>query len=263
MADKIKITCRGADSLPLDAIEEFQGNLKKRSKKDIELIIKSIEKYGFSFPFFVWNGSGHNYCLDGHGRIQALCEMRKRGVSLPLFPVDYIEAEDEAEAKQKLLRLNSQYGQMSVDSVLEFASDIELDWGDLELPSGTLMYKSEEYGNDAEEDDIGDPDPRIIVTLSFSGAVWLSKRSEILDTVEKLKRKYECTAKVKERKSGILLSGVMILAMALHYAYQNLMDMRFLEYHPKQLNWSMFFCFLFSGGNISTLWHSFCGKQGY
>lgn len=145
MADGIKITCRGADSLPLDAIEEFQGNLKKRSKKDIDLIIKSIEKYGFSFPFFVWNGSGHNYCLDGHGRIQALCEMRKRGVSLPLFPVAYIDAADEAEAKQKLLRLNSQYGQMSIDSVLEFAEGLEVDFEDLALPAGTLALYTPDF----------------------------------------------------------------------------------------------------------------------
>jgi len=138
----IEITCRGADSLPLDAIEEFQGNLKKRTAKDIGLIVKSIEKYGFSFPFFVWNGSGHNYCLDGHGRIQALCEMRKRGVSLPLFPVAYIDAKDEAEAKQKLLRLNSQYGQMSIDSVMEFTEGLEVDFGDLSLPGGALYFET-------------------------------------------------------------------------------------------------------------------------
>lgn len=152
MADGIKITCRGADSLPLDAIEEFQGNLKKRSKKDIDLIIKSIEKYGFSFPFFVWNGSGHNYCLDGHGRIQALCEMRKRGVSLPLFPVAYIDAADEAEAKQKLLRLNSQYGQMSIDSVMEFTEGLEVDFGDLSLPAGKL--KIYQNGETSEDDSV-------------------------------------------------------------------------------------------------------------
>lgn len=147
---QISITCRGADSLPIDAIEDFQGNLKKRSKKDIELIIKSIENYGFSFPFFVWNGSGHNYCLDGHGRIQALCEMRKRGISLPLFPVAYIEAADEAEAKQKLLRLNSQYGQMSIDSVMEFTDGLEVNFDELSLPAGTLkMYSKTE----TEEDD--------------------------------------------------------------------------------------------------------------
>ena len=138
----IDIKCRAADSLPLDAIEDFQGNLKKRGKKEIDAIITSIEKYGFSFPFFVWNGDGHNRCLDGHGRIQALAEMRKRGISLPLFPVAYIDAKDEAEAKQKLLRLNSQYGAMSIDSVLEFTEGLEMEWGELALPGGTLYLGS-------------------------------------------------------------------------------------------------------------------------
>lgn len=134
----VAIKCQGADLLPLDAIEEFQGALKKRSKKDIESIITSIGKFGFSFPFFVWNGTGHNLCLDGHGRIQALAEIRRRGYNLPLFPVCYIEAVDEAEAKQKLLRLNSQYGQMTVDSVMEFMDGLEIDSDEISLPESTM-----------------------------------------------------------------------------------------------------------------------------
>jgi hypothetical protein len=132
----IEIKCRGADILPLDAIEDFQGNLKKRNPSDIDKIIKSIEVYGFSFPFFVWNGDGHNRCLDGHGRIQALCKMRQNGESLPMFPVVYIDAKNEDEAKQKLLRLNSQYGQMTMDSVLEFTEGLEVEWEDLSLSAG-------------------------------------------------------------------------------------------------------------------------------
>ncbi len=135
----IEIKCRGADTLPIDAIEEFQGNLKRRSKADIEKIIKSIKEYGFSFPFFIWQGEGRNYCLDGHGRIQALCQLRQNGENLPLFPVVYIEAKDEAEAKQKLLRLNSQYGQMSMDSVLEFTSGLEVEWDELALSDGSTI----------------------------------------------------------------------------------------------------------------------------
>ncbi len=138
-AVKIKISCQAADTLPLDAIEEFQGNLKKRSKKDIDKIIRSIVEYGFSFPFFVWQGEGHNYCLDGHGRILALAEMRRRGTDLPMFPVSYIDAVDEVEAKQKLLRLNSQYGQMTLDSVMEFADGMELNGDELELSDGGIM----------------------------------------------------------------------------------------------------------------------------
>jgi len=152
----IRIECRGADTLPLDAIEEFQGNLKKRTKADVEKIITSITNYGFSFPFFVWNGDGHNRCLDGHGRIQALAEMRRRGENLPLFPVSYVEAKDEAEAKQKLLRLNSQYGTMSVDSVLEFMDGLEIESGELALPAGVLSF-----GDDGKK-------PEDIANLSLS-----------------------------------------------------------------------------------------------
>lgn len=148
---EIEIKCQGATTLALESIEEFQGNLKKRNKKDIDKIIKSIEKYGFSFPFFIWNGSGHNYCLDGHGRIQALCAMRNLGFSLPLFPVVYIDAEDEEEAKNKLLRLNSQYGQMTSASVLEFTEGIDIEWDDLELPGGKLVISS--GGAETEGDD--------------------------------------------------------------------------------------------------------------
>ena len=149
----IEIQCRGADRLPLDIIEEFQGNLKKRGKKEIDKIIKSIEKYGFSFPFFVWNGTGHNYCLDGHGRIEALAEMRRQGYDLPMFPVAYIEAKDEEEAKNKLLRLNSQYGQMSIDSVLEFTAGMEIEWDDLDLPdSGELAIVAPNFDPAGIED---------------------------------------------------------------------------------------------------------------
>lgn len=156
----IKIACKGADSLPLDAIEDFQGNLKRRGKKDIDLIIRSIEKYGFSFPFFVWNGDGHNRCLDGHGRIQALAEMRRRGVDIPLFPVAYIDARDEAEAKQKLLRLNSQYGTMTMESVIEFMGDVEFESEDLALPSGKIEFAGEIDPTEAD-DDIPDNIPAI------------------------------------------------------------------------------------------------------
>jgi hypothetical protein len=130
---EIKVACTGSDYLPLDAIVEFQGSLKRRSNADIDKIVTSIKKYGFSFPFFIWKHDDINYCLDGHGRIEAL---KKVGGKLPLFPVIYVEAEDEDEAKQKLLRLNSQYGQMTLESVLDFAKGLDLIAEELSLMDG-------------------------------------------------------------------------------------------------------------------------------
>jgi hypothetical protein len=51
--DYIRVTCKVSDYLPLETIGEFQGNFKKRTKKEVEQIIVSILKFGFSFPFFV------------------------------------------------------------------------------------------------------------------------------------------------------------------------------------------------------------------
>jgi len=165
----IRIACTGSDMLPLDAIEDFQGGLKKRGKKEIEQIITSIMRFGFSFPFYVWNGSGHNYCLDGHGRIAALSELRRRGENLPTFPVVYIDAKDEAEAKQKLLRLNSQYGIMTMDSVLEFAGELSLDGAELSLPGIELVNVSEKDKADQEDEiqNLDRPYEQIHILLSM------------------------------------------------------------------------------------------------
>ena len=50
----IEINCTGSDTIQLHELTEFQGELKERSAGDVEKIIKSIKKHGFSFPFFVW-----------------------------------------------------------------------------------------------------------------------------------------------------------------------------------------------------------------
>ena len=132
----IEIKCKGAGVLDIAQIVDFQGNLKRRGIKDIEKLKTSILKYGFSFPFFIWVNNGINYCFDGHGRLMALKELRKEGYSVPELPVVYVEAKDEDEAKQKLLRLNSQYGQITLESVLDFAKGLDLIAEELSLMDG-------------------------------------------------------------------------------------------------------------------------------
>lgn len=75
----MRITCDTKDTLPLSALSEFQGGLKKRDDGDYEKIRKSIEKYGFATPFFVWAHDGVNHVLDGHGRLETLKRMQADG----------------------------------------------------------------------------------------------------------------------------------------------------------------------------------------
>jgi DNA modification methylase len=154
MQPYIRITCKVADFLPLESIKEFQGNFKKRTKKEIDQIIVSILKFGFSFPFFVWQNND-NWCLDGHGRLLALREMKKVFYALnengqlvvkndPApeileLPIVFIDAANKEEAKQKMLRLNSQYGSIDIEGFREFIDGLEVEWEDLALPSGDLF----------------------------------------------------------------------------------------------------------------------------
>lgn len=135
---KIEINCTGSDTIQLHELTEFQGELKERSAGDVEKIIKSIKKHGFSFPFFVWKNDGKNNVIDGHGRLKALQQMAAAGEEIPALPCVYISAKDEAEAKEKLLKLNSQYGRMTADSVAAFLGDIKIEFDELALPDGVL-----------------------------------------------------------------------------------------------------------------------------
>ena len=154
----IVINCTGSDTIQLHELTEFQGELKERSAGDVEKIIKSIKKHGFSFPFFVWKNDGKNNVLDGHGRLIALKQMAAAGEEIPALPCVYISAKDEAEAKEKLLKLNSQYGHMTAESVLEFVGDTDIELEDLQLPDTMLKFSTDTFeGEDtADETNLGD-----------------------------------------------------------------------------------------------------------
>lgn len=151
----IKINCTTQDTLPLDALTEFQGELKKRDDSDYEKISRSIKKHGFLFPFFTWKHGKKNYVIDGHGRLGALQRMVAMGEKIPPLPVVYVNCKNETEAKEALLKLNSQYGHMTAESVREFLGDLQIDFSDLALPDGTLdLSLNEEKETKGDDNEI-------------------------------------------------------------------------------------------------------------
>lgn len=168
----IQIKCQGATTLPIDVILEFQGKLKKLSKKNLESLKTRIVEDGFIAPFFVWDRGGDYMALDGHGRLAALLSLRQEGYDIPLMPVAFIEAADEKEARARLLSITSQYGEF--DS-LELADWIgELDEGIAE----TLRIVDSEISLAVKGDDVGtggldDDDPEPIVCPEC-GHRWLA-----------------------------------------------------------------------------------------
>jgi hypothetical protein len=133
-AKQIKVTCDVEDALPLDSITEFQGNFKRHDQYDIKNIIKSLIKYGINFPFFIWQDQDVNYCLDGHGRRIALVQLREQAYQIPDIPIIHIYAKDREEAVQKMLRLNSRYGAITDDSVLNFIGEISIELSEIAIP---------------------------------------------------------------------------------------------------------------------------------
>ena len=136
----ISIKCETSEKLEIAEMTEMQGGLKERTDIDYDKIKLSICKFGFSFPFFIWKSGNKNYLIDGHGRFATLCKMQKDGYIIPPLPVVYIQCKNKAEAKQKLLRLNSQYGKMTKESVLEFAEDIDLNFDEIALPDTVIDF---------------------------------------------------------------------------------------------------------------------------
>ena len=145
----ISIKCESNERKNIAELTELQGNLKARADVDYDKIKLSIIKYGFSFPFFYTPLDGKNYILDGHGRFATLCKMQKDGYIIPDLPCVKVECKDLKEAKQKLLRLNSQYGKMTKESVLEFAEDIDLNFDEIALPD-TVIDFTDQCGEIAE-----------------------------------------------------------------------------------------------------------------
>ena len=142
---KIEIKCKGADSLPIDTIKDFQGKLKHITRDNLERLKVSILKNGFVAPIFIWQHEGQSMALDGHQRIKALLSMRDEGYNIPLLPVAYIEADNEDDARQKLLAITSQYGEFDIDELNSWVSNLDAEIAE------TLRFVDDKIELDIEE----------------------------------------------------------------------------------------------------------------
>jgi hypothetical protein len=114
---EIHIKCQGADALPIDTLVDFQGKLKKLSKKNAEKLSKALEKE-FIDPIKVWQDGGFNKVIDGQRRLIILYSLRESGWNIPLIPVDYCFPKDKKQAREWVLRYNTRYGEF-VDEELD------------------------------------------------------------------------------------------------------------------------------------------------
>ena len=122
----VTIMCQTPEVIRLGQLTPFQGDLKKRTVKDIAALADSIKTEGLLMPFAVWRHDNINSLLDGHGRYAALTELALCDVEIITqdFPVIYIEADTEEQAKKMLLQITSSYGKVTKDGVIKFCANI-------------------------------------------------------------------------------------------------------------------------------------------
>jgi DNA modification methylase len=104
------------------ALEPFQGGLKELTAREYGKLKKSLLENGVIVPFFVWAETGK--LLDGHQRRRVF---ESEGWQMDV-PVVYISAENEQDAKRKLLVISSQYGKVTQEGFDEFTFDLDGDW---------------------------------------------------------------------------------------------------------------------------------------
>lgn len=123
----VDIKCEGVKTtLKLSEMAAFQGNLKKRTDKDIDELAQSIKTEGLLMPFAIWPSNDGYKLLDGHGRIKALQKLAEqdKGILEQKLPVIFIQKPTEEEARKALLQITSSYGKITKKGALDFVKTI-------------------------------------------------------------------------------------------------------------------------------------------
>ena len=167
---EIQIKCQGAGTLPLESLTQFQGNLKTITPANLKKLRSRILDTGFVAPIFIWKHKKINYILDGHQRILALLSLQGKGYHIPDLPVAYIEADNEEDARKKLLSITTQYGEFDLDELHSWLSNLEEELKDsFRFVDDEINIAFDKEPDETEEDDAVDLQ---VEPVSKLGDVW-------------------------------------------------------------------------------------------
>ena len=132
---KIRVnTNKDIPTIEWEALKNYERNAIKDATRDVEKLKVRILSQGFTIPLFVWPKG--KYLVDGAGRFKALSELEDEGYTIPDLPFIPIQAKDKKEAKQRVLDVNSQYGDITMDTFKLFVDDLDIaTLGDINLPA--------------------------------------------------------------------------------------------------------------------------------
>ena len=148
---QIKNKVKSLRAISTDTFLALTFNTLKSDKRDVTKLKNAILKGGWSFPVYVWKDN--DYVIDGKGRKQAVEELIKEGHTITEIPVVDIEAKDLKEAKQKVLEVSSQYGDVTKDSFEAFTEgfDADFDTFDIKGIDEDMFIEPEEKDDEVPE----------------------------------------------------------------------------------------------------------------
>ncbi len=105
-----------------------------------------------------------------------------------MLPVVYVDAEDETQAKNLLLRLNSRYGEITADGMKEFLSDVDVDLDGVSIPElpdiGTLLDAALDNAPGVElPDEYEPPKPKFEVFCPECGEQYSVSDDELREVI--------------------------------------------------------------------------------
>lgn len=147
---KVVVEVTGAATLGIGDMEGLQEGLKTIDAESLSKLCKEIDDKGFNDPVAIWSDGKTNWILNGHQRLAALKKMESEGYTVPPIPICWVHAKNIQEARQKVLSLASQYGEVTHEGLRKFAEGLEIpmkeiagrfrfpeiDWGLMEEPDG-------------------------------------------------------------------------------------------------------------------------------
>lgn len=142
------------ENIKVEDIKLYEKNARKHPKKQIDLLIKNIKRFGFTTPLLI---DKNNELIAGHGRIMA-------GNQIGMIEYPCVRLENLTPDEVKALRLADN----QIASLAEWDFDLalpELEDLDIELQELTGLSETESVSDNNKEiglESLGD-----IATISF------------------------------------------------------------------------------------------------
>lgn len=145
------------EMLPVDALNEYEGNARQHGETDIAAIKASIEKFGFNDPIGIWGRD--NVIVEGHGRLMAAKDLGMTEV--PVIRLDHL-TEEERRAYGLAHNKTAELSAWNFDALIpELKSIIEVNMEAFGFDDGSI--EEEKYQQNEEKRAAKDPTSRIIV----------------------------------------------------------------------------------------------------